>query len=82
MGFFSVSPLTPGGWTTLLDERGLPHTLRRLPITILANGEERSVETRSLPMLPALAYLLSEDCLLYTSPSPRDPKTSRMPSSA
>jgi hypothetical protein len=61
MGFFSVSPLTPGGWTTLLDERGLPHTLRRLPITILANGEERSVETRSLPMLPALAYLLSED---------------------
>ena len=25
---------------------------------------------------------LSQDCLLYTSPSPRDPKTSRMPSSA
>ena len=23
-----------------------------------------------------------QDCLLYTSPSPRDPKTSRMPSSA
>ena len=23
-----------------------------------------------------------DDCLLYTSPSPRDPKTSRMPSSA
>ena len=25
---------------------------------------------------------LFTDCLLYTSPSPRDPKTSRMPSSA
>ena len=25
---------------------------------------------------------LREDCLLYTSPSPRDPKSSRMPSSA
>ena len=25
---------------------------------------------------------LYNDCLLYTSPSPRDPKTSRMPSSA
>ena len=25
---------------------------------------------------------LTETCLLYTSPSPRDPKTSRMPSSA
>ena len=26
--------------------------------------------------------LLDDSCLLYTSPSPRDPKTSRMPSSA
>ena len=26
--------------------------------------------------------ILSTGCLLYTSPSPRDPKTSRMPSSA
>ena len=25
---------------------------------------------------------MAEVCLLYTSPSPRDPKTSRMPSSA
>ena len=25
---------------------------------------------------------LNNNCLLYTSPSPRDPKTSRMPSSA
>ena len=25
---------------------------------------------------------LANNCLLYTSPSPRDPKTSRMPSSA
>ena len=32
-----------------------------------------------------LATILKEEygiCLLYTSPSPRDPKTSRMPSSA
>ena len=27
-------------------------------------------------------FMRSKDCLLYTSPSPRDPKTSRMPSSA
>ena len=27
-------------------------------------------------------YANDKDCLLYTSPSPRDPKTSRMPSSA
>ena len=28
------------------------------------------------------AYLSAETCLLYTSPSPRDGATSRMPSSA
>ena len=28
------------------------------------------------------AFTSCETCLLYTSPSPRDPKTSRMPSSA
>ena len=33
MGFYSVSPLTPGGWSSLLDDRGLPHNLRRLPVT-------------------------------------------------
>ena len=27
-------------------------------------------------------FINNQDCLLYTSPSPRDPKTSRMPSSA
>jgi hypothetical protein len=61
MAFYSVSPLTPGGWTALLDDRGLPHSLRRLPISIVAQGQERAVETRSLPMLPALAYLLSDE---------------------
>jgi hypothetical protein len=60
LGFYSVSPLTPGGWTSLLDELSLPHSLRRLPVTIVANGAERTVEARCLPMLPALAYLLSE----------------------
>ena len=30
----------------------------------------------------AVFDLLDDTCLLYTSPSPRDPKTSRMPSSA
>ena len=30
----------------------------------------------------ALAYAAFKDCLLYTSPSPRDRQKSRMPSSA
>ena len=29
-----------------------------------------------------MAFKMHNTCLLYTSPSPRDPKTSRMPSSA
>ena len=33
----------------------------------------------ALPELPQLQYVL---CLLYTSPSPRDKRQSRMPSSA
>jgi SNF2 domain-containing protein/helicase-like protein/SNF2 helicase protein len=60
MGFFSVSPLTPGGWATLIDHAALPHGLRRLPVTIAVGDGMRQVETRSLLMLPALAYLLGE----------------------
>ena len=34
------------------------------------------------PSTKNVHILRSKACLLYTSPSPRDPKTSRMPSSA
>ena len=33
-------------------------------------------------VVPPLTAVYEYGCLLYTSPSPRDPKTSRMPSSA
>ena len=45
---------------------------------LAAVGVEPSAETRR----SYRANLLSTDCLLYTSPSPRDLSTSRMPSSA
>ena len=41
-----------------------------------------SVITGIILFLVALAFGANSVCLLYTSPSPRDPKTSRMPSSA
>ena len=47
-------------------ERADPH------IGLLHRGTEKLIENKT--------YL--QACLLYTSPSPRDPKTSRMPSSA
>ena len=37
---------------------------------------------RLLPVTPNLLSRISGNCLLYTSPSPRDLSTSRMPSSA
>ena len=36
----------------------------------------------SIPEEALEAYLQVKDCLLYTSPSPRDKRQSRMPSSA
>ena len=37
---------------------------------------------RNLAIHETIHLLVSNDCLLYTSPSPRDLSTSRMPSSA
>ena len=41
-----------------------------------------SVIEREMNGSPGLAYMESTSCLLYTSPSPRDKRQSRMPSSA
>ena len=60
MGFYSLNPLSPGGWTELLDEAGLPHRLRRLNEPIVVGSRTRATDFRCLPMLAALAYLLSE----------------------
>ena len=58
---------------------------------IHSNWREEIIETTEKEHLPikffgpVTNHDASDDCgvcLLYTSPSPRDPKTSRMPSSA
>ena len=46
-----------------------------------AEGEERSKEIRASADRQQ-TVIVAEACLLYTSPSPRDLSTSRMPSSA
>ena len=43
------------------------------------SNRQSKLPSINLPVGPYTSY---EACLLYTSPSPRDPKTSRMPSSA
>ena len=44
-----------------------------------STGQFKTVNTGGAPIG---TWASSTACLLYTSPSPRDPKTSRMPSSA
>jgi len=52
--------------------------LQRMEIDgLIASKWKHSGESR-----PRRYYTISENCLLYTSPSPRDQRGSRMPSSA
>ena len=44
--------------------------------------KENSNDFKKISFRQRVAVDISNSCLLYTSPSPRDPKTSRMPSSA
>ena len=88
-----LAPLAQGHWVLLNGSRAyLPEALARFPdlvavhITaspqvlrerILSRGRE-SPEQVEARVQRAMAYT----CLLYTSPSPRDKRQSRMPSSA
>ena len=45
-------------------------------------GEDARIIAGGQTLIPVLAMRVASPCLLYTSPSPRDLSTSRMPSSA
>src|SRR5690242_14590801 len=60
LGYYSMTPLTPGGWADLMGEAGLPDTVRRLSQTIAVGESHRTVEMRCLEMLPAIAHLLTD----------------------
>ena len=53
-----------------------------LLFSYLNDDHERRIGVALRRVLPDTPITLSSDCLLYTSPSPRDLSTSRMPSSA
>ena len=68
-----------GGELRLLDRQLQRLRQRRLRIALFGRvGVGKSSLINALIRRP----LLATDCLLYTSPSPRDLSTSRMPSSA
>ena len=57
-------------------------TFKRMPIgTIYKGGAFKGRRQRKAKVSQNI-QILDESCLLYTSPSPRDLSTSRMPSSA
>ena len=70
-----VDMVTPIGF----GQRGLIVSPPRAGKTILLQKMARAVLSN---FKDAYVFMLLVDCLLYTSPSPRDLSTSRMPSSA
>ena len=59
---------------------GLGLSMRALYIIGVNSGLAKPQENKEKPTIQTPKKFTP--CLLYTSPSPRDPKTSRMPSSA
>ena len=67
-------------WAPILDhEGGIKDSHRRMVTAVLLENQERALreEREFLSEAPT-----NSTCLLYTSPSPRDQRGSRMPSSA
>ena len=82
-----------GGWVARLVQNGVdvgifdpdPEAPRKIG-DVMANADH-AVAGLTMAPLPErgemrFAASIAKACLLYTSPSPRDPKISRMPSSA
>ena len=83
--FIAENDLTLMDYKTCVNESGVPWCtihLKRQNISFYhIHSLEIPIETFSEDYREMIAEQF-QNCLLYTSPSPRDPKTSRMPSSA
>ena len=95
IAYLTIFSFSSENWSRPQSEiRDLLSLLRRFIRNDLADLHKSNVRVRIVgerdDLAPDIRALLQEaeeltrdnDCLLYTSPSPRDPKTSRMPSSA
>ena len=71
----SISATIVRGVSVIADERAAPS------VRAVAESDIDAAADTSLAVAEVHAALI-EGCLLYTSPSPRDLSTSRMPSSA
>ena len=67
-----------------LHTSGAPSTINRI-IDVFPPEQQAQIRAQistSLKMVVTQRLFKTKDCLLYTSPSPRDQRGSRMPSSA
>ena len=67
--------------STLCARTGLPTYILTMPLDSSAKNTELS-DAHALALKEKYDNVIHYNCLLYTSPSPRDLSTSRMPSSA
>ena len=87
---FNVFPFSAGTYFSKIDcfcfvEQTLePGERVKMPVTFYIDPEiDENIETKNIKSLTlSYTFYKLKDCLLYTSPSPRDLSTSRMPSSA
>ena len=77
------SSSVPQEWLDIINKYGgeIPQTYG-VPVEEIQEGIRNGVRKVNIDTDNRLAFTAAVSCLLYTSPSPRDPKTSRMPSSA
>ena len=66
----------------VIKPSGVPYEKMKPSHLVVMDLEGNKVEGELNPSSDMPTHLELYNCLLYTSPSPRDPKTSRMPSSA
>ena len=75
-----------GGWAAIISDEKETRKISGSEKNTTNNRMELLAPINALkemkPGVEIKIYTDSQYCLLYTSPSPRDPKTSRMPSSA
>ena len=79
--FGETSERNVGETTRRLEGRVIDHNKRDKNSHILKHGKERNHQPTGINDVKILAKNF-RNCLLYTSPSPRDATLSRMPSSA
>ena len=72
---------TPNGWkiSIMLEEIGYEYKVTKVD---LGKDEQFKPEYLKISPFGKIPVIIDHDCLLYTSPSPRDKRQSRMPSSA